>query len=100
MLDTSFSYRHFYLNYMSKSFTHAKFLEILDLINPNRTWNVKSNYINANSKIKITTEFGDCDILPAILMKGVEPTINSAVDKTKYFIKRYISKYGNKYDFI
>lgn len=84
---------------MSKPFTHKKFLEILDLINPNRSWNVKSNYINANSKIKITTEFGDCDMLPAILMKGVEPTINSAVHKTEYFIKRYVLKYSNKYDF-
>lgn len=49
---------------------------------------ILGEYKNNSTKILVSTKYGDCLIKPCVLLSGGEPNIDSAVDKTAYFIKK------------
>jgi hypothetical protein len=54
---------------------------------------------NNKNYIIINTEFGLCKIRKQHLLSGHIPTIQSAIDKNNYFIKKAIITHDNKYNY-
>lgn len=83
----------------SNKFSNEKFIEIINEKYPKREWEVISVYKNMHTKVNIQTKYGICSMLPMSLVKGAQVTISSAVNKTEYFIKRFIDLFHSNYDF-
>lgn len=56
-------------------------------------------YISASVKIKVKNKYGVCEILPSALLSHRKPNIESATNKTEYWINRAIEIHGDKYDY-
>lgn len=48
----------------------------------------KSEYVHSSKKMVFGTKYGDVSVIPNNLFKGGIPNINSAVNKTQYFINK------------
>lgn len=69
------------------------------LVNPAYEQNFEiSEYHNTNNVI-VKTRYGNCKSTVCNLLKGKIPTIESAINKTEFFINMYKEVYGDKYDF-
>lgn len=56
-------------------------------------------FVNCRTKIEVLTPYGICDSNPYALLAGNVPTIQTAVNKTDYFINRAIEIHGDKYNY-
>lgn len=79
--------------------THEEFLSRLYTKYPDFPYHIVSSYIRSAIHIEILTPYGLCKMKPNNLMSGNIPTINSAINKTKYFINQAIEIHGNLYDY-
>lgn len=79
--------------------THEEFIEKLDLRFPNRNYEIIGKYINYKTRIIIKNKYGLCLISPGNLFFNTQPSINSAINKTEYFIKQSQEVHGNRYDY-
>lgn len=87
---------------MKKTISHKEFLLKLYEKNEdfkNGKYNVISTYKNSKTKIKISTLYGVCEFLPTDLLRGKIPSINSAVNKDRFFQKLSEEKHGIKYNY-
>ena len=57
------------------------------------------DYVNLSTRCIVETKYGDCKIFPSQLLIGCVPSIRTALDKTKYFIKKAKAVHNNKYDY-
>lgn len=73
---------------MNKNLSHLEFLEKL-LINNihfrNKEFELISEYTKQSIPLLVKTKYGMCNSYSSTLLKGIIPTIQSAVDKTEYF---------------
>lgn len=60
---------------------------------------ISDNYIRNNIPILIKDKYGICKVLPMNLLKGVKPTIKTAINKTQYFINQAREVHGDKYNY-
>ena len=56
-----------------------------------------NDYISSNQILNIQDKYGLVKISVKNLYKGSKPNINSAINKTEYFIKKALDKHGNKF---
>lgn len=66
---------------------------------PNRNYTIKSDYAGVKTKILVENKYGECLVYPTILIKGVNFSINSAINKTEYWINQAQEIHGDKYDY-
>lgn len=85
--------------YKNPSFTHEQFIKKINEKYPDRDWEIISEYINMKHSLIVATKYGNCSIMPQVLYDKGKPTINCAINKTDYFIKRYKDKFKTRYDF-
>jgi hypothetical protein len=62
-------------------------------------YKIISNYRGMQLPIYVEDNFGSHKTTPEGLLKGCKLTIQSAIDKTDYFIKKSILKHGEKYSY-
>lgn len=82
--------------YNTKSFKEAlikKFPDYEDY------YEIIEDYTGWVKKILLKTKYGLCRMKPNGLMLGRKPAINSALDKTQYFINHAIDVHGDIYDY-
>lgn len=60
---------------------------------------ILSEYKNSRIPITVEGKYGDCRIAPTHLLEGIEPQINSAVDRTAYFKAMAKDKRGDIYNY-
>lgn len=60
---------------------------------------VLGEYVGALTKILVRDKYGECMCFPNSLLLGKVPTIQTAVDKTAYFIAKAREVHGDKYDY-
>lgn len=76
-----------------KEYFKAKLREVQpDLI-------VIGDYIDTKNKILIKNKYGICNCLPHILLKGSSPSIETAIDKTDYFINQANEIHQDRYNY-
>lgn len=56
------------------------------------------SFVN-NTKVLVNSEFGVCVFPKTTLLKGANPSVKSAINKTEYFINQIKQFYGSKYDY-
>lgn len=85
-----------------KKLSHNQFIDLL-LNNEsyqNNEISLLSEFVNDSTKILIRTKYGNCEVLPYILLENKEPCITSAINKTEFFIKKSKEIHGcSKYDY-
>lgn len=79
--------------------THEEFIEKLNRLNPDRTFEITGRYISAKVKIEIKDEFGISLSYPESLYKAKGYFIKSAVDKDSYITNQFIKIHGDWYDY-
>lgn len=77
--------------------TQDLFIKEVSVLHPELE--VLTEFVNKSTKVKVRTKYGVCYTTPAILLRGNRPTIQSALDKTEYFINQARDKHGSKYDY-
>jgi len=85
-----------------KKLNHLQFLEKLELKNTyyaKKEFVVSGFYVDSRTKIEVETLFGKCLILPTSLLKGFNPTIETAIDKNNYIIAQFKNVHGDKYNY-
>lgn len=80
---------------------HIKFLNKLKELNLNLFNDITflEKYKGNNTKFNVKTKHGVCKICPSSLLKGIHPTIRSAINKTEYFINQAKEIHKNKYNY-
>lgn len=80
--------------------THQEFLEKLKKDQPNLFSNIEiiGNFSRTDEKILIENEFGKCLVDAMSLLRGYTPTIQTSINKTEYFLKKYKNVHDNIYD--
>lgn len=85
---------------MNKNLSHLEFLEKL-LINNihfrNKEFELISEYTKQSIPLLVKTKYGMCNSYSSTLLKGIIPTIQSAVDKTEYF-KNIVKERNPQYE--
>lgn len=87
---------------MSKKHTHQEFLNILLKNNDcykSKMFEVIEEYKGANNKILLKDKYGIVNVQASTLMNGICYQINSAINKTSYYINKAIEVHGDKYDY-
>ena len=81
--------------------THKQFMRELEIKNPFvfNNYEILNEYIDCRIKIRLKNKYGIVESLSTSLLNGSIPTIQSAVDKTKYFINQMKEINGDKYDY-
>lgn len=76
---------------MSAKKTNIEFLDEFALKQPIifKTLKILEEYSGSRVPIKVKDEYGVCLITPNDLLRGTLPTIQSAINKTEYCIKRF-----------
>lgn len=82
---------------MGRRKTHEEFVEELKKVQPDLE--VLGKYINSITKIKVKDKYGGLLATPYLLLQNKTPTIQSAIDKNKYFINQAKEIHGDKYDY-
>lgn len=80
---------------MPKKLTHEEFLE--NLKNKNEHYRsgdfkVVGTYIGAKENIRVETKWGICELQATNLLSGVNPCVQSAVDKTDFVQKQLLDR--------
>lgn len=91
----------------SKAFsrTHQEFLSDLKQRQPKIFSDIisfKTKYVSNHKKIIVEVNYGFCSVSPASLLSGKIPTIDSACDKTNFFLNKLNCKFDGileRYDF-
>ena len=84
----------------ASTYTHEQFLKKLLDVNKGRlNFEVLSNYQGANSKITLQDKYGTYEILARVLLRGAQPLLISATDKTANVINRFKEVHGEIYDY-
>lgn len=73
------------------------FIQEIEIKFPNKTYEIIGNYENNTTKILVKDKYGECLITPKILLKGFNPSVNSAVNSTEYCINKFKEVHGDKY---
>jgi hypothetical protein len=60
---------------------------------------IKTFYLDANTKLLVGSKYGDCYINPSAILKGTMPEIRNAVNPTNYWINMAKEVHGNLYDY-
>ena len=81
------------------SWTKEKFIEELKNRCGELPYTVIGEYTGTDNKILTKNKFGICYSIANNLLKGVIPGIESAIDKTQYWINNSINVHGDKYDY-
>lgn len=85
-----------------KKLTHEQYLERLLEANKSykeKKFEVVGEYTDSRAPIKVKNKYGECLVNPNNLLKGAIPTIQTAIDKSNYFIKKAKEIHGNTYDY-
>lgn len=75
----------------------AKLLEC----NPyfNSYFKIIGDFKNCRTKIEVETPYGKCLVSPYSLLEGNKPSIQTAIDKTGFFVNLAKEIHGNTYDY-
>ena len=79
--------------------THEQFLEKLDIVHPNRKWEVIGEYEHNKIPILLKDKYGECLIPPNNLLQRSQPSVKTAVNKTQYTINKFKEVWGDRYDY-
>lgn len=79
--------------------TQEEFIRRLDKVNPNRKFEIISEYRNIKSSILVKDNNGICSLTAENLLMGKNPSIKSAINKAVYFINIAKEIHGDKYDY-
>jgi len=60
---------------------------------------ISGTYKNTYTPIVVSTKYGRCLVTPKDLLRGRSPTIQSAVDKTAYWVSMAKELHGSYYDY-
>lgn len=63
------------------------------------SYKIIGRYVETRFKILVEKKFGECLVLTKDLLKGVNPSIKSAINKTEYFINQAKEVHKNTYDY-
>lgn len=75
--------------------THEEFIKKLGVKN----YTVVSIYEKSDKKITVQDKYGKLTVTPNHLLRGKTPTINSALDKTKYCINQFREVHGDFFNY-
>lgn len=79
----------------SKTFSNKDFLKKLG----KKEYTVLSNYHKSSARVLIENKYGKMLALPNHLLRGKNPGIYSAIDKTSYCINQFKEIHGNYFDY-
>lgn len=85
-----------------KKLTHKQYIEKLWDNNEyyrKGDFEVSGLYTGGRNKLLIKDKYGECLVNPNNLLKGSKPSIQTSIDKTKYFIEKAKLVHGDKYDY-
>ena len=60
---------------------------------------IKGRYLNSSSKILVSDKYGDLEVYAGHLLRGVKPTIQSAVDTKSYITNMFREVHGDMYGY-
>ncbi len=83
--------------YVNQTFTLYQLTEKFDQINPNRDWELYGDYNGYENNILVKNKYGISSTKCVYLIKGFNPSIKSAVDKTSYWINMAKEIHGDRY---
>lgn len=87
---------------MAKKLTHTQFIEKLYKVNKDfreGSFSIESLYVNNRVKILVRCVYGDCLMFTNRLLYGGVPNIESAIDKSKFFINKALDILDTDYDY-
>lgn len=73
--------------------------EFLKRIPKNRDYDVIGEYLGNKYKIVVKTKHGLCSVEANSLIKGIKPSVRSALNQRDYFISEVKEVHGNKYTY-
>lgn len=81
--------------------THIQFLLDFEKLQPELFNNLEivGGYKGATKEILVKNKYGVCKVTPSALLKGHSPSIQTAIDKTAYFINQAKDVHGDLYDY-
>lgn len=79
--------------------THEQFLEKLDVVHPNREWEVLGEYEHNKIPILLRDKYGECLIAPNDLLQRSQPSVKTAINKTEYTLNKFKEVWGDRYDY-
>ena len=84
----------------NRPLTHKIFMTNLKKVNGGKLpFKVMSECVGADTKITVQDKFGTYEILARVLLRGAQPSLISAVDKTSNVINRFKEVHGDFYDY-
>lgn len=60
---------------------------------------ILGEYTSASTNIHLKCRYGECNMIPNVLLRGANLTINAALDKTSYWINMAKEVHGDSYDY-
>ncbi len=84
---------------MPAKLTHEEFIKQLDIKQPLRSYEIIGIYNNLDDKILTRNKYGECLSTTRNLLKTSKLSIQTAINKTEYFINMAKEKHGEKYDY-